>query len=99
MDLEKIREELAQNAAILLDVREKDEWDDGHLKNATFLPLSTLKSHEIPGDLPKDKTIYIYCRMGPRAQRAAEILKEVYPNAVPLSIGFNDLMYADFPVE
>ena len=99
MNFDKLREELAQNTAILLDVREEDEWDDGHLKDATFLPLSSLKSHEPPGDLPKDKTIYIYCRMGPRAQRAAEILKETYPNVIPLLVGFNDLMYADFPVE
>lgn len=99
MDFEKLREELAQNTAILLDVREEDEWDDGHLKDATFLPLSALKSDELPENLPKDKTIYIYCRMGPRAQRAAEILQETYPNVIPLAAGFNDLMYADFPVE
>jgi len=41
--LELIKKRIAKNEAILIDVREKDEWEDGHLQSATFLPLSILE--------------------------------------------------------
>src|ERR1022692_1869866 len=40
---------LAANKEVLMDVREKKEWDQGHLKDARLLPLSSLKD-----SLPKD---------------------------------------------
>ena len=41
-----------------MDVREKAEWDDGHLKGAISIPLSTLKKEEkAPDNLPKDKPV------------------------------------------
>ena len=41
--LETIQDRLANNEAILLDVREQDEWDLGHLKAAMLAPLSVLE--------------------------------------------------------
>ena len=49
-------------------------------------------------DLPKDKTLYIYCRSGNRVIAANEILKPSYPLCTPLSEGFEDLEYFGFEV-
>ncbi|MGQ0635158.1 MAG: rhodanese-like domain-containing protein [Planctomycetaceae bacterium] len=41
--LETVKKMVADKSAIILDVREKDEWTDGHLKGARFVALSELK--------------------------------------------------------
>jgi phage shock protein E len=42
--LDTVKKNLAAKKAVLLDVREKDEWDDGHLKDAMPAPISALKT-------------------------------------------------------
>ena len=59
--------------AVLLDVREPDEYLSGHIPGAINIPLG-----EIEGtDIPKDTPLYIYCLMGSRSARAAQILAEL----------------------
>jgi rhodanese-related sulfurtransferase len=99
MDLRLLLEEIKNNQAWLIDVRELDEWNQEHCTNAHSLPLSGLLEGKIPSDLPKEIPIYLHCRKGKRAQRAAEILKIHYPLATPLKEGFEDLKDASFPTE
>ena len=61
--------------ALLLDVREVDEWDAGHIKGAQHTALSALMQGNVP-DLPTDCEIVIYCQKGVRGMKAAQILKE-----------------------
>ena len=65
-----VKKALADDKAVLLDVREKSEWDDGHLKDAKLLPLSTLKggakAEDIAKIVPKDKIVYCHCGSGVR---------------------------------
>ena len=66
---------------IILDVRTKEEFNEGHLEDAILIPVSELESRL--GELPKDKPIITYCKSGGRSGNAAEILvdngfKEVY---------------------
>ena len=91
MNLEQIRQDLKNEDAILLDVREQDEWDEGHLATARLVPLSALDEEDIPSDLPTDKIIYTHCRKGGRAEVAANILKDKGYNAIPLKYAFEDL--------
>lgn len=58
---------------LFIDVREQEEWDEGHIEGAQLIPLSTLMEGHVP-DLPKDKTILLYCRSGKRSLTAAQIL-------------------------
>ncbi len=76
---------------IYVDVREKDEWDQGHIKGAIHCPLSMLKE-AIPQDLPTDEVLYIYCAMGGRAQIAKNILLPTHPLAQSLPKGYEELM-------
>lgn len=64
-----------QGDILLIDVREQDEWDAGHIKGAQHIPLSALKDD--PGLFtPPDagKTCVLYCRRGVRSQTAASLI-------------------------
>ena len=64
--------------AVLLDVREAEEFASGHIPGAVNLPLSRISAVT----LPKDTPLYIYCLRGTRSRRAASILKKMgYPQA------------------
>lgn len=74
-----------------IDVREKDEWDLGHLDGALHLPLSELQAGKIPEDLPRDIPLYLYCARGRRALIAKAILAPTYPLAQNLTKGYEEL--------
>ncbi len=68
-------EQAAKNKeALLIDVREIDEWDAGHIDGAQHVALSTLMQGDTP-DLPTDCEIILYCQKGKRGEKAAHILK------------------------
>jgi rhodanese-related sulfurtransferase len=104
--LEQVKKRLADKKAVLIDVREADEWKRGHLEQAQFVPLSELK--QIAGDaalagelqkkLPKDKIVYCHCGSGVRVLPAADILGKLGYDIRPLAAGFSDLKAAGFPV-
>ncbi len=58
----------------LLDVREQDEFDEGHIPNAILISYTEIevKAKEVLPD--KDKQILVYCRSGRRSKIAAESL-------------------------
>ena len=59
---------------IILDVREKDEYDEGHIPDAILLPYTEIES-KAEAMLPdKNKQILVYCRSGRRSKIAAEAL-------------------------
>lgn len=58
--------------AVLLDVREDDEWAAGHAPDATHVPMGDLPARL--GDLPHDGTLYVVCRGGGRSARATAYL-------------------------
>lgn len=76
---------------LYVDVREQDEWDQGHLDGAYFCPLSALKKGHIPQDLPQDRDLLLYCRSGNRAKVAEALLKPTYPRATALTKGYDEL--------
>lgn len=95
--LSEVKKDVQDGKAVLVDVREKKEWDEGHLKDARLVPLSALNAEQnAAADLPKDKTIYLHCRMGKRAEAAAEILNKQGYHAIPLKEGFDDLSKSGF---
>ena len=59
--------------AVLLDVREAEEFDSGHIPGAVNVPLSAIHSISIP----KTGTLFVYCLRGTRSKRAVNILKRM----------------------
>ena len=67
-----------QDVAVI-DVREPEEYQSGHIPGARLIPLSSLAS--LRCDLPKDQTLLIYCRSGHRSVQAAkQFVKMGYQN-------------------
>ncbi len=62
------------DGATIVDVREDDEWEAGHIEGAFHVPLG-----ELPGrldDLPLDDDMYVICRTGGRSNRAVAWLNQ-----------------------
>ena len=62
---------------IILDTREQDEFDEGHIPGAILIPYTEIenKAEEMLPD--KDKLILVYCRSGRRSKIAAEALSKL----------------------
>ena len=62
---------------IILDTREQDEFDEGHIPGAIIIPYTEIenKAEEMLPD--KDKLILVYCRSGRRSKIAAEVLSKL----------------------
>lgn len=76
--------------ALWVDVREKDEWDAGHVPDAIHVPLSALMEGK-EFDLPKDVPLIMYCHMGMRSKKAAGILQtKGYKNLHNLTGGYSN---------
>lgn len=74
---------------ILIDVRELEEWNEGHAEGAQHLALSELMAGHVPSDLSKDRDLVLYCRKGKRSLQAAEILKaKGYENVISVAGGY-----------
>jgi adenylyltransferase/sulfurtransferase len=69
--------------SVMIDVRERHEWEAGHIEGATHLPLSLLRQNLHSFTPPENgKTCIIYCQKGGRSKQAAEML---------LRAGFNNI--------
>jgi rhodanese-related sulfurtransferase len=99
--LDTVRQAIAQKKAVIIDVREPDEWQEGHVAGAGLLPLSQLERGANPQELarilPKDKIIYCYCLAGGRCMEAASILKPLGYDVRALKPGYPQLIKAGFP--
>src|SRR5262245_13423030 len=66
--LPTVQENVATHKAVLVDVREPGEWQEGHVEGAISLPLSSLKkgadTSTLEKELLKDKIVYTHCVMG-----------------------------------
>ncbi len=78
--------ELDRTDALLLDVREGDEFSRGHIPKAINLPLSQLRSRY--AELPKDRNIWVCCAVGQRAYFATRFLTQHGYRAQNLSGGY-----------
>lgn len=61
--------------AQLIDVREPEEFQQGHAKGARNLPMSEFTAHIQEVDLTRD--VYVICHLGGRSAQVAEYLSEV----------------------
>ncbi|HEY3183988.1 MAG TPA: molybdopterin-synthase adenylyltransferase MoeB [Gaiellaceae bacterium] len=85
------REAKGLNGAVWVDVRERDEWEEGHIPDAVHVPRGYLESR-IEGVAPdKAVPVVLYCASGNRSAFAAKTLQELgYEHATSLHGGFTD---------
>jgi len=76
--------ELVENNAYIVDVREKNEFANGHLTNAVNIPLSELRGRV--DEIPHDQPVYLHCRSGQRSYNAVMALQNLgYDNVINMS--------------
>ena len=77
--------QLRSDGAFMLDVREPDEWNSGHIPGATLVPLGQLPDRL--NELPKDQEIVVVCRSGNRSATGRDILLDAGFNQVTSMAG------------
>ena len=75
---EEAKEMMDTQDVIILDVREQDEYDSGHIPGAVLLPVGTIDEETAAEVIPeKDSTVLVYCRSGNRSKTASSALAEL----------------------
>ncbi|MCP4499610.1 MAG: rhodanese-like domain-containing protein [Deltaproteobacteria bacterium] len=101
-DLEQLKRDLSDDKVQLFDVREENEWNDGHLAQASFVPLSEIEEgvvneERLLASLDKSKKTFVHCRSGVRVLTAAPLLSKMgFAEVVALPEGYNALIAAGF---
>ena len=95
--------ELAQQldgeaSPVVIDVRERSEWDAGHIAGAVHVPLGQLTDRI--GELERDRPVVLHCQSGGRSSVAASVLRaQGFTNVINLSDGFTGWQRRGLPVE
>ncbi len=99
--LQTVKTNITEKKAVLVDVREKSEWNQGHVAGAILLPLSTLQNgitaEVLQSYIPKGAVVYTHCAIGRRSLTAAGILLKFGYDVRALKAGYTDLLQAGFP--
>lgn len=75
---EEAKEMMDNQEVLILDVREQDEYDSGHIPGAVLLPVGSITEESAAEVIPeKDATVLVYCRSGNRSKTAAKTLAEL----------------------
>ena len=63
---------------LILDVREQDEYDSGHIPSAVLLPVGRISEDTASAVIPEpDSVVLVYCRSGNRSKTASRALAEL----------------------
>ena len=89
----------AEKGAVLVDVREADEWSQGHVPGAVFIPRGFLELRVEEKVPDKAQEVILYCAGGTRSALAAKSLADLgYANVSSMAGGFGKWKEAGFPI-
>jgi len=90
----------AEDAPLLVDVRERDEWEQGRIPGAVHVPRGHLESR-IEGVAPeRSRPVLLYCAQGNRSAFAAKTLAELgYERTISLAGGYTDWQRSGLPTD
>jgi molybdopterin/thiamine biosynthesis adenylyltransferase/rhodanese-related sulfurtransferase len=88
------------DSSVLVDVREEDEWSEGHIPGAVHVARGFLESRIEQVAPDRSQTVVLYCAGGSRSAFAAKTLGELgYENVVSLAGGFTDWKRNGLPTQ
>src|SRR5881397_2946273 len=100
VDASHARELVDTGEPVIVDVREQDEWDEGHIPGAVHIPRGHLESRIERTAPDPSRPVLVYCSAGNRSAFAAKTLEELgYEDVVSLAGGFTDWKRNGFPVQ
>jgi rhodanese-related sulfurtransferase len=85
-----------ERGAVLLDVREPDEWTAGHAPVALWIPMGEVADRQ--AELPEERDIVVVCRVGSRSARVTAALRRAGYEASNLEGGMQAWAAAGLPV-
>ena len=87
LSVQKVKQKLDSGENhLILDVREKWEWDIAHIKEALFIPMNAIPSRL--DELDPSREIVVHCKEGPRAIAMAEyLIKQGFPDVKNMTGG------------
>jgi rhodanese-related sulfurtransferase len=74
VDLESFAAAYEQGTAAVLDVRNPDEYEAGHIPGAVLIPLPELGARQ--GEIPDGDPVYVVCAVGGRSRAAAQAMEQ-----------------------
>ena len=101
VDALQAREQLdGAEPPVLVDVRRRDEWDEGFIPGAIHIPRGSLESRIERAVPERERPILLYCASGERSAFAAKTLEELgYTDVASLAGGYTDWKRNGFPTE
>src|SRR5881396_2179233 len=100
IDATQARERIESGEPVVVDVREQEEWDEGHIPGAVHVPRGHLESRIERTAPDPTRPILVYCSAGNRSAFAAKTLGELgYDEVTSLAGGFTDWKRNGFRVE
>lgn len=94
VNVDKVRE-LVEEETYIIDVRERMEYENGHIKGAINIPLSELRDRV--NEIPKDRPVYLHCRTGQRSYNAVLALQNLgFGNVVNITGSYLALSYYEY---
>jgi rhodanese-related sulfurtransferase len=87
-----------ENGAFILDVRTQDEWNAGHIPDATLIPLNELPDRL--DEIPQGVEIIVICNSGNRSDSGRDILLEAgFPAVTSVNGGVIEWQALGYPFE
>ncbi|HWT74760.1 MAG TPA: FAD-dependent oxidoreductase [Mobilitalea sp.] len=94
VNVDKVRD-LVEADNYIIDVRERYEYEKGHIKGSYNIPLSELR--ERTSEIPKDRPVYLHCRSGQRSYNAVLALQNLgYHNVYNITGSFLALSFYEY---
>src|SRR5580765_3354855 len=88
------------DAPLLVDVRERDEWEQGRIPGSVLVPRGNLESRIENVAPDRSQPVVLYCAAGNRSAFAAKTLTELgYERAISLAGGYEDWKRSGLPTE
>lgn len=89
-------EQAHADGALVVDVREPDEYQSGHVPGALSIPLGVLPVRL--DELPRDRPVYVVCQSGGRSSQAAQVLDKAGHDARSVAGGTKGWIEGGKPV-
>lgn len=99
VDCATLKEWLDHDEAIVIDVREVDEYNAAHIKDAILIPVGTCSASSVPHN--PDKKIVFHCKAGIRGGKACEICAISMPEKTVYNLegGLDAWIAEGYPVQ
>jgi phage shock protein E len=96
----EFEKQMQQREGQVIDVRTPKEYSSGHIENAVNMHVYDKDFEQRVDKLDKDKTVYVYCKVGGRSAEAVEIMQQKgFKHIVELDGGMDAWTEAGKPVK